>query len=135
MKSHSCRPYPIESHFRGKKHAKALYEHLISRLRKAVGPFITVSPQYGIELLKGRKRKGGIGMPKNRFLCIRTHEKGLELSFALDKTPKSPRACQAFSLGFNRLLDNHISTNVLSKEGIDRTLLGWLKKAYDEASG
>jgi len=114
--SHSCKPYPLSRHFEKKKEAKLLFDALVARLQKTVGPFKTDSVSCCIHLTN-----------PSTFCAVFPMKDRIRVDFALDRCVKSSRLTEPFSMSANRLL---YFADVKSAGEIDKELLGWIKEAY-----
>ncbi|MDD5172348.1 MAG: DUF5655 domain-containing protein [Candidatus ainarchaeum sp.] len=116
--SHSCNLISESEHFQGKKAAlRPLYNELLKRLRKKVGPFKIEALNCCIHLVT-----------TFTFVAVYALSDQLRISFSSDKKFVSPRI-RAFQGGSaNRYL---YEVNIKNGKEIDSELLGWLKQAHD----
>jgi hypothetical protein len=113
---HSCKKVSLESHFKGKKKAKEIFNHLVKRVNKEVDKCKIISIPCCIHLFG-----------KYDFLAALPKRDRLEIRFALDRKLDSPRLKQCVPLS-KKVFKNCF--DISSKAEIDNEFMGWLKESY-----
>lgn len=118
---HSCRFYPVEKHLVGKSVlAKSLYEILLKKMEKEVGPFRIESLTCCIHLVKD---------PAYTFGAVYILENKIRVHFGLGCKLVSPRINKFSQMSASRWL---YSLDIKREAEIDKELIGWLKQAYEK---
>jgi Domain of unknown function (DUF5655) len=113
---HSCHSIPLEEHFKNKKLAKELFDHLVKEIDTKIGSCRIISIPCCIHLF---------GMYD--FLALLPKKDRLEIRFALDRKLDTSRLKQYVPLSskyFKNCLD------IATIKEIDEELIGWLRRAY-----
>jgi hypothetical protein len=113
---HSCNKTPLDEHFKNKKRAKELFDHLVEQVNKNVGKCRIVSIPCCVHLYG-----------QYDFLAALPKKEKLEIRFALNRALRSPRIKQSVPMSikvFKNCMD------VSTKEEIDEELIKWLNESY-----
>lgn len=118
--SHSCVKYPLQNHFKGKeKIAKPLFEELVKRIKKNIGPVRIQSVPCCIHLVS-----------HYTFGAVWALRDKIRIDFRLDSQIKDPRIFKKIKMSPNRYL---YFLDIKNKSDIDRKLLSWLEHGYNLA--
>lgn len=114
--AHSCVQYPIENHLKNKEDSKVLFEELINKIEKNIGPIKIESLPCCIHLVSSYTFSG-VWILKDK----------IRLDFRVDYVIKSKRIVKEEKLSTNR---NLYYTEITKVEDIDKELLKWIKDSY-----
>lgn len=112
---HSCKSFPVSEHFKGKESSKALYDKLLTVVKKSIGPFKVESLPCCIHIVDDRS--------KITYFCAYALKDGIKLHLASDKVLKGSKVSKGTKIGRNYKYEVFIK----SESDIDKELLNWLK--------
>jgi hypothetical protein len=115
--SHSCKPFPIELHFKRKPGGKLLYEKLKTEIRRKVGSFKIESLECCIHFVS-----------TFTFAAVKIFKDKIQVDFALSRKLKSKRFSRFIQISANRYL-YYFDISTIS--GIDDELLELIWEAHD----
>jgi hypothetical protein len=113
---HSCKKVPLEKHFKGKKHAKELFEYLLKQINSEVGKCKIISIPCCVHLFG-----------KYDFLAALPKKDKLEIRFALDRKIDSPRLKQCVPMS-SKVYKNCF--DISTKEELNKEFINWIRKSY-----
>jgi Domain of unknown function (DUF5655) len=116
--SHSCKPFDLELHFKGKPEGKLLYEKLKRAVRKEVGSFKVESLECCIHFVS-----------TFTFAAVKIFKDKILVDFALSRKLKSKRFDRFLQLSANRYL---YYFDISHADEIDDELLEWIQEAHDK---
>ncbi|MFH1598547.1 MAG: DUF5655 domain-containing protein [Patescibacteria group bacterium] len=119
---HSCVIFPVQEHFVGKTDiARPLYDHLLAKIKKKVGPIKIESLPCCIHLVS-----------HYTFMCVYARKDRIRIHFAHDKRIGSKRIDKAAQVSGSKYMS---SLDIYSKKEIDKELITWLKDSYHLITG
>lgn len=113
---HSCNKFPLEKHFKNKRAAREIFDHLVKVINNNVGPGKIISLPCCIHLFG-----------KFDFLAALPKKDRLEIRFSLYRILDSPRlkvSVPVSAKAYKNCID------LRKKDNIDKELIDWLKEAY-----
>jgi uncharacterized C2H2 Zn-finger protein len=116
--SHSCKPYPIELHFKGKPGGKLLYEKLKTEIRNKVGFFKIESLECCIHFVS-----------TFTFSAVKIFKDKIQVDFTLSRNLRTKRFSKFLQMSANRYL---YYFDITTTSGIDDELLEWIREAHDK---
>lgn len=114
---HSCKPFPIEQHFKGKESSKILYDKFRLAVKKQVGPFKIESLECCIHFVS-----------TFTFLAVRILKDRIRVDFALNHKIKSGKVTGFTKMSTHRFL---YYFDILKENEIDEELMNFVQEAYD----
>ncbi len=114
--THSCHTIPLEEHFKNKKLAKELFDHLVKEIDAKIGPCRIISIPCCIHLFG-----------HNDFLAALPKKDTLEIRFGLDRKLDTPRLKQCVPLSAKNF---KLCFDIATIKEIDEELISWLDKSY-----
>ncbi|MBU1149018.1 hypothetical protein KKI23_02910 [Patescibacteria group bacterium] len=115
---HSCVVFPVQEHFIGKTEiARPLYNELLKKIRKEIGPIKIESLPCCIHLVS-----------HYTFMCVYALKDRIRIHFAHDKKITSKRIDKAAQLPGSKYMS---SLDIYSKKEINKELITWLKDSYN----
>ena len=116
--THSCRPYPLKNHFKGKEDiAKPLFDDLVAKIKKNIGPLKVQSLECCIHLDR-----------ISSFGAVFARKDKIRISFALNKKISSPHFSQVVKMSS---VQYKYVVDITKKSEINKQLINWLKLAYN----
>jgi hypothetical protein len=115
--AHSCRHFPIEQHFEGKREGKLLYEKFKRAITKQVGSFKTESLECCIHFVS-----------TFTFAAVKILKDKIRVDFTLTHKLKSNRIKQFLQISANRYL---YQVDISTEDEIDEKLVNWIQEAHD----
>jgi hypothetical protein len=115
--SHSCKPFPLPEHFKGKEEAKALYAVLRRETERRVGKLEVESLACCIHFVS-----------TFTFAAVRVFASRLLVDFSLPHPVKHPRIEKCIKMSAHRYL---CFVEVAAPGDVDEELLEWLREAHD----
>ena len=116
--SHSCSPFPLEQHFKGKPSGKLLFEKFKQAVKKQAGPFKIESLKCCIHFVS-----------TFTFAAVKIFKDKIRVDFSLSRKIKSKRIYQFVQMSAHRYL---YVINILTEDEIDEELMEWIKEALDK---
>ena len=116
--AHSCRPFALEQHFKGKEAGKLLYEALKNALEKQIGSFKIESLECCIHFVS-----------TSTFAAVKIFKNKIRVDFALSRSVESERFHQSVQMSAYRFL---YYIDVMKEAEIDKELIEWIQEAYDK---
>ena len=113
---HSCQLVALDSHFKNKAKAKELFDLLLSVVNKKVGKCQIISLPCCIHLFGHYD-----------FLAVLPKKDKLELRFALNYIPQSPKITQSVPLSQKSY---KICIDLFNPKDIDQQILDWLSQSF-----
>lgn len=118
---HSCTPYPLEKHFKGKEQiAKPLYNAFIKKIESGIGKVKIESLPCCIHLVAD--------YAPYTFGCVYALKDGIRIHFASETEIKSNRIQKFAKTSSTKFLN---SLDIKSTKEMDKELMGWIKEAYE----
>jgi hypothetical protein len=114
--AHSCRRVPIEQHFKGKEHAKNIFEYLLGKIETEIGDIKIVSLPCCIHLFG-----------QYDFVAALPKKDRLEIRFVLDRPIKETgikRTVKMSSVAYKHVVD------INSNDDVNKDLLNWINISY-----
>lgn len=113
---HSCRKVPLESHFKNKNLARELFDILVRKINKDIGPVKIISIPCCVHLFGSYD-----------FLAALPKKHGLEIRFVLDRVVDSSRLKVSVPLSKKTYKNCFLFT---SKKEINNEFISWVKESY-----
>ena len=114
--SHSCILYPLEKHFKNKEFAKNLFDDLVKKINKKVGPLKIESLPCCIHLVSNYT-----------FGAVWAMRDKIRVDFRVDKKITTSKIYKVIRMSANRYL---YYFDIKNPEDIDNKFLNWIKSAY-----
>jgi len=115
---HSCRPFPLEQHFKNKTESKILYHKLKQTLKNEIG-------YYKIESLKCCIHF----VSSFTFAAAKIFTDKIRVDFSLSRKIRNKRFTYVTPMSTHRYL---YGVDVMTEDDIDAELLNWIKEAHDK---
>jgi hypothetical protein len=115
--AHSCEPFPLSQHFKGKPLGKNLYETLIQSIKKGVATFKIESLHCCIHLVS-----------TFTFAAVKIYKNKIQVEFSLNKKIESKRIKRIVQTSAHRFL---YYADVMNAEDIDKELIEWVREAHE----
>ena len=117
---HSCMPYPLENHFRGKeKVARPLYDSLKEKIERDIGHVKVESLPCSIHFV--------VAHSAYTFAAVYALRDRVRIHFGSDHEIRSPRIDKSAKTSSSKYMH---SVDIRSGKEIDGELVSWLKDAY-----
>jgi uncharacterized CHY-type Zn-finger protein len=116
--SHSCKPFPLEQHFKGKPNGKLLFEKLKQAIEKQLGSFKIESLECCIHFFS-----------TSTFAAVKISKDKILVEFTLNHKIESDRISKFVQLSAHR---NLYYIEIQTKKDIDEELIQWIKEAHDK---
>lgn len=114
--SHSCRPFPLPQHFKGKEKARELFDYLKAQIEKKIGPVKIESLECCIHFV-GNYTFGACWALKDK----------IRIDFRVDYPIQTKREHKLNKISANRYL---YYFDIYEKSEIDAELLNWMHDSY-----
>lgn len=118
--AHSCRPFHLSKHFKGKQTGSLLFQRFKTAVKNKVGPFKIESLECCIHFVHD-----------SIFAGVKVLKNKLQVDFLLTQKTKSKRFVRESQLSASRYV---YFVDISGKEDIDEELMRWMQEAYDKAS-
>jgi len=115
---HSCRPFPLEQHFKNKPDSTVLYQKLRQAVKYKLGTYKVESLECCIHFASPLT-----------FIAIKIFKDKIRVDFSLTRKIRSKRFSYVTPLSTHRYL---YCVDVMSEDDIDAELLDWIKEAHDK---
>jgi hypothetical protein len=115
---HSCRPYLLAGHFKGKAAGRLLYEKLKKAVKNEMGSFKIESLACCIHFVS-----------TFTFAAVKIFKDMIRVDFSLSRKIKSKRIGQFLQMSAHRYL---YVVDIFNEDDIDEELLKWIREAYDK---
>lgn len=117
--AHSCKPYKLEDHFKGTHaSAKPLYDNLLRKVKKYIGPFSVYSLECCIHL-----------DTDTSFAAVFALKDKIRVRFVSEKPIKNKRIRASAQISKHQYKNE---VEIATTGEIDKQLISWLKKAYNQ---
>lgn len=113
--AHSCKPYDLRLHFKGKPEGKLLYEKLKKEVRSRIGPFKIESLECCIHFAS-----------TFTFAAVIILRDKIRVEFCLGRKLKSKRIGRVVPLSSTRFL---FYIDIYTENEIDEQLIKWIEEA------
>jgi len=115
---HSCRPYLLALHFKGKPEDRFLYEKFKAAVNKELGSFKIESLACCIHFVN-----------TFTFTAVKIFKDKIRVDFSLSRKIKSKRITEFVQMSAHRYL---YVIDIMTEEEIDDVLLGWIQETHDK---
>ena len=116
--AHSCKPFPLEQHFKGKPSGKLLFEKLKQAIKKQTGPFKIESLECCIHFVS-----------TFTFAAVKIFKEKIRVDFSLSRKLNSQRINQFVQMSAHRYL---YAIDILTENEIDDELMKWIEEALEK---
>jgi hypothetical protein len=115
--AHSCRLFPIEQHFEGKRQGELLYQNFKQAVKKRVSFFKVESLECCIHFVSA-----------STFAAVKIFKEKIRVDFSLSRKLKNKRIDQFLQMSANRYL---YFIDIGVDDEIDEELIEWIREAYE----
>ena len=113
--SHSCKPYVLELHFKGKEIGKQLYEAFKKAVEKQIGSIKIESLECCIHFVH-----------TSTFAAVKIFKNKIQVEFSLSHPIENPRIKKSIQMSAHRLL---YYIDIVTVDEIDNELMQWIMEA------
>ncbi|MCL5794855.1 MAG: DUF5655 domain-containing protein [Patescibacteria group bacterium] len=113
---HSCKIYPLENHFANKEYAKQLFDYLVKKIEKNIGPLKIESLPCCIHLVSNYT-----------FGAVWTLRDRVRIDFRISAKIETKKKFKIIQMSPNRYL---YYLDIFKKSEIDLELLSYLHESY-----
>jgi hypothetical protein len=114
--SHSCKPYALELHFKGKITGRLLYDVFKQAVERQIGTFKIESLECCIHFVS-----------TSTFVAVKIFKDKIRVDFSLSRSIKSDRIHHSVQMSAHRFL---YEVDILTPAAIDDELMDWIAEAH-----